>query len=150
MVVWTSLVHGAFCYDTESMDHGFYTKYGSVHTLLLLSLQLSGVRKEVQPIWEILSSTIVYHIWKAPCSLAFHQLKTPPTEVVSSIRLDIVHTLKGKWDGIVGDSEAKFAQQHEFLITRTTTPFMTSQLQHSLLAFSVAEMVVSPADHIEV
>ena len=98
------------------MDHGFYTKSGSVHTLPLLSLQFSRVRKEVQPIWEILSSTIVYHIWKARCSLVFHQLKTPPAEVVSNIWLDIVHTLKGQWDGIVGDSEAKIAQRSEFLI----------------------------------
>ena len=39
---------------------------------------------------------------------------------------DIVHTLKGQWDGIVGDSDAKISQRHEFLIVRTTTPFMTS------------------------
>ena len=62
MVVWTSLVRDAFHYDTEPMDHGFYTKYGSVCTLPLLSLQFSGVRKEVQPVREILSSTIVDHI----------------------------------------------------------------------------------------
>ena len=90
MVVWTSLVRDVFHYDNESMDHGFYTKYGSVHTLSLLSLQFSGVRKEVQSVWEILSSSIVYHIWKARCSLIFHQLKTPPAKVVSSIWLDIV------------------------------------------------------------
>ena len=101
------------------MDHGFYTKSGSVHTLPLLSIQFSGIRKEVQPIWEILSSTIVYHIWKARCSLVFHQLKTSPAEVVSNIWLYIVHTLKGQWDGIVGDSIAKIAQRHEFLSKET-------------------------------
>ena len=74
----------------------------------------------------MVSCTIVYHIWKARYSLAFHQLKTPPTEVVSNIWLEIGHTLKGQWDGIVGDSEAKIAQRHEFLIIWTTTPFMTS------------------------
>ena len=116
MVVWTSLVRDAFHYETESMDHEFYTKYGSVHTLPRLSLQVSGARKEVQPVWEILSSTIVYHICKARCSLVFHHLKTPLVEVISNIWLDIVHALKGQWDGIVGDSEAKIAQRLEFLI----------------------------------
>ena len=76
--------------------------------------------------WEILISIVVYHIWKVRCSLIFHQLKTPPAEVVSSIWLDIVHTLKGQWDGIVRDSEAKIAQRSAFLIIWTATPFMTS------------------------
>ena len=71
MVVWTSLVRDTFHYDTESMNHGFYSKYGNVHTLPLLSLRFLGVRKEVQTVWEILSSTTVYHIWKARCSLVF-------------------------------------------------------------------------------
>ena len=126
MVVWTSLVCEAFHYDTESMDHGFYTKSGSVHTLPLLSLQFTGTRKEVQPVWEILSSTTIYHIWKVRCSLIFHQLKTPLAELVSNIWLDIVHTLKGQWDGIVGDSDAKIAQQHEFITIWKVAPFMTT------------------------
>ena len=46
--------------------------------------------------------------------------------MVSNIWLDIVHTLKGQWDGIVGDSDANIAQRHEFLIIQTTTSFMTS------------------------
>ena len=46
---------------------------------------------------------------------------------MSSQMLEIVHALKGQWDGIVGDSEAKIVQQSEFLIIWTTTPFMTSK-----------------------
>ena len=82
--------------------------------------------KEIQPVWEILSSTTVYHIEKARCSIVFNQLKTSSSELVSNIWLDIVHTLKGQWDGIVGDFDAKIAQRHEFLIVWTTTPFMKS------------------------
>ena len=76
------------------MDHGFYTKSGSVHALPLLSLWLSKIRKEIQPIWEILSSTIVNNIKKAYCSLVFHQVKESPTELITNIWLDIVHTLR--------------------------------------------------------
>ena len=46
--------------------------------------------------------------------------------MVSNIWLDIVHTLKGQWDGIVRDSDAKISQQHEFPIVWIVTPFMTS------------------------
>ena len=58
-----------------------------------------------------------------------HRLKTPPAEVISNIWLEIVHVLKGQWDGIVGDSKPKMAQQHEFLIIWTTTPFLTSKYE---------------------
>ena len=63
-----------------------------------MSLQFSGLRKEVQPMWEILSSTTVYHILKARCSLVFHHMKTPPAEVISNIWLEIVHAWKGQWE----------------------------------------------------
>ena len=46
--------------------------------------------------------------------------------MVSGIWLDIVHTLKGQWDGIVGDSDAKIAQRSQFLGIWTATPFLTS------------------------
>ena len=41
--------------------------------------------------------------------------------------MDMVHSLKGQWDGIVGDFDAKTTQCHGFLSMRTTTPFMTSK-----------------------
>ena len=37
-------------------------------------------------------------------------------ELVTNIWLDMVHTLKGQWDGIVGDSNAKTAQRLAYLI----------------------------------
>ena len=74
MVVWMSLVRSIFHYDPESMDHGFHIKPGSVHALPLVSMQFLGIRKEIQPLWEILSSIVAYYIWKALCSLAFHQV----------------------------------------------------------------------------
>ena len=75
MVVWTLLVSSIFHYDAKSMDHGFHTNSRSVHVLLLVQMQFFGIRKEVQPLWEILSSTILYYIWKAQCSLVFHRVR---------------------------------------------------------------------------
>ena len=68
--------------------------------------------------------------------------------MVSNIWLDIVHTLKGQWDGIFGDFEAKIAQRVHYYLGSDSIHDI--QLRHSLLAFSATEMVVSPADHIEV
>ena len=65
-------------------------------------------------------------IWKVGCSLIFHHLETPPVELVSNIWLDVAHTLKGQWDGIVRDSDAKIAQRHEFITIWKATLFMAA------------------------
>ena len=93
---------------------------------------------------DIESSTTVYHIWKARCSLVFHELKTSPAELVSNIWLDIVHSLKDQWDGIVGDSYAKIANWHEFLIIRITTPYMTSNYDNPYWHFQPSKWLFPP------
>ena len=40
----------------------------------------------------------------------FHQVRISRVEVVCNIWLDMVHTLKGQWDGCVGGSDTKIAQ----------------------------------------
>ena len=112
---------------SEYVDQGYHTKSGCVHALPLVSVYEIFRDKEIQPLCEILSRTTAYYIWKALCSLAFHQVWASLTELVKSIWLDMVHTLKGRWDCIVGDSDDKFAQRHQFLILWTTTPLMTSK-----------------------
>ena len=46
------------------------------------------------------------------CSLVFCQVKASSAELVTNIWLDMVHTSKAQWDGIVGDSDAKTTQCH--------------------------------------
>ena len=56
-----------------------------------------------------------YYIWKAWCSLVFHQVRASPTLLVKSIWLDTLHTLKGQWDCIIGEFDDKVAQHYQFL-----------------------------------
>ena len=109
MVVWTSLVRSVYHYDVETRDHGFSTNSGIVHVLPLVSMQFLGRRKEMQPLWELLSTTTICYIGNARCSSIFHQVRISPVEVVHNIWLDIINTLKGQWDGFIGDSDTKIA-----------------------------------------
>ena len=76
-MVWISLVLSIFHYDVESMDHGFHTNSRSVHVLLLVQMQFFGIRKEVQPLWEILSSTKLYTTSGRPVALSFFMKLEP-------------------------------------------------------------------------
>ena len=123
--IWMSLLHSIFYYNAESMDHGFHTKSGSVHALPLMSMQLLGIRKEIQPLWEILSSTIAYYIWKARYSSIYHQIRGSRVEVVCNISFDMVHTLKGQWYDFNGDPYPKFAQCLQFISLWKDTPHLS-------------------------
>ena len=58
----------------------------------------------------------VSHIWHIKThTYHFHQVRASPIELVNNIWLDMVHTLKGQWDTIIGDSNDKVSQHHRFL-----------------------------------
>ena len=82
---------------------------------LLLSMQFLGRRKEMQPLWELLCNITIYYIWKASWSNIFHEARASLVEMVHNIWRDMMHTLKGQWGCLIGDSEAKVAQHHQFL-----------------------------------
>ena len=48
-------------------------------------------------------------------------------------------------DGIVGDSDAKIAQRHEFLIIWTNTPFMTSNYNTPYSHFQPSKWLFPPS-----
>ena len=73
-------VTSTFLCDIISMDRDFYTKFGTVRAFLLVSTRFVGIRKEIKSSRERLSGTTPYYIWKARCSLVFHQVRASPTE----------------------------------------------------------------------
>ena len=76
---------------------------------------------------QVVLLNITYGDQKAPCSLVFHQVKASPIELVSNIWLDMVHTLKGQWDCIIGDFDDKAAQRHPFYTLWKATPHLCPQ-----------------------
>ena len=122
IVVWPSLGHYVFHYDVESLDHAFRTCSGMVHVLPLVTSVFR--KKETQLLWELLSSTTICYILRACCSLIFYQVRVSPIEVVRNIWLDMIHTLKGQWDCLRGDSDTKTVQCLQFINLWEDTPIL--------------------------
>ena len=97
-----------------------------------------------------MSSTTTYYIWKARCSLVFHQVRASPVELVNNIWLDIVHTLKGKWDHIIGDSDDKTTQCHQFLTLWKATLLMSSKNGTPFRHFQAPRWFIPFAVHLEI
>ena len=55
------------------------------------------------------------HLWKAPGSLVFKQKRIPTVELVKTIWLQLVHTIKGQYDAIVGNSDVVMLKRSNFL-----------------------------------
>ena len=83
------------------MAHSFHTKSGSGLVLPFVSVQFLEIRKEVQPLGEILSTTTTYILDLDGSMLSSFS----STRLIKSFWLDMVHTLKGQWDCIIGDSD---------------------------------------------
>ena len=89
--------------------------------ILIIVKQISHV--EALQIWELLSSTTMWFIWKARCKKVFKGSKTPPAETVSAIWLELVLTLRSQFESIIGDSDVAEQRRLHFHKTWTPTPF---------------------------
>ena len=69
---------------------------------------------DINPLWELLSSTTLWVIWKSRCGMVMEGKHTPPVEAVKDIWSIVIHTLKGRYDSIKGDSENALKQRLTF------------------------------------
>ena len=95
MAMWSTLQPMVLSYELESVDKVICLTRG---TLSLVPMQqIVDVRyvKEMQPLWEILSSTTIWHIWNGHCALVLDNRATDNVVFVREIWFDIVLTLRG-------------------------------------------------------
>ena len=56
-------------------------------------------------VWETISSITLCVLWTSRCLRIFQQIQWNDVDVVNEIWLTLVHTLKGEFDAIKGDSD---------------------------------------------
>ena len=57
------------------------------------------------PVWEIVGSIVGWHIWTSRCAQTLGDQISSTTQTLADIWSTIIHTLKGHWDQIQGDSK---------------------------------------------
>ena len=113
------------------------------------------------------------YIWKGRCSSIFHQVRVSLVEVVRNIWLDMVHTLKGQWDYLIGYKPIKllnvsslllFGKILHFCAFKDGSPFwyfqpakVAQRLQYitlwkdtPLIYFKTSEMVVPSSNYLRI
>ncbi|MCO5568556.1 hypothetical protein L7F22_022255 [Adiantum nelumboides] len=79
--------------------------------------------QESDPRWELLSSLTLWFIWRARCCRSIEGQLEPPAETVRAIWQEILHTLRGCFERIQGDSDSATQRRLAFHSTWSRGPF---------------------------
>ena len=62
----------------------------------------------------MISSLVVWVLWKARCKCVFQKVKQNAVELVKEIWLMLLHTLRGQYEAIIGEPDVVFRKQQHF------------------------------------
>ena len=71
--------------------------------------------KAMQEVWELLCTTTMCFIWTARCAKVFGNTSGYPMESVGNVWMQMVHTLKGWYEEIKGETHVAVLQHLEFI-----------------------------------
>ena len=83
----------------------------------LPSRQVLEPTAERSEVWEILGSLTGWHIWKARCQVVFGGECLSVYATLAELWTSIIHSLRGRWDQVQGDSRARQELRLHFLLT---------------------------------
>ena len=69
---------------------------------------------EEDKVSTMISSLVVWVLWKARCKCLFQKVKQNVVELVTNIWLMLLHTLRGQYAAITGEPEVIFRKQQHF------------------------------------
>ena len=101
--------------------------------------------KAMQEVWELLCTTIMWFIWIVRCSKVFGNTIVHPVESVRNVWMQMVHTLKGRYDEIKGETNVAVLQRLEFIAYWKKAPFLKCKTH---VVLSTTNMVVPTTNHI--
>ena len=112
-------------YKSTTSSRALYTNEGRVHRTFLLPYACQVQEEEGNPMWELHCGITLWVIWKGRCIKVFTEKQVSSAEGIQEIWSEAVHTLKGQYDSIQGDSDATIMTRQNFLLTWSHTLFCT-------------------------
>ena len=74
-------------------------------------MEILSMLKATQEVWELLCTTTMWFIWIARCSKVFGNTIVHPVESVRNVWMEMVHTLKGRYEDIKGETNVAMLQR---------------------------------------
>ena len=84
---------------------------------------LDGGGENRDPHWELISSLALWFVWRARCRRVFEDRVVPPAETIRDFWLELIHTLRGQFDRMQGESDRAGRRREAFLRLWGHPPF---------------------------
>jgi hypothetical protein len=103
---WSSFDPDVMTYDSDMHSQAFYLDRSArrILTIPLHPFSSQECKDSFFPLWELLSVSTMWVIWKSRCAKIFDNKSTPPVDAVKEIWSIIIHTLKGHFDSLLDRS----------------------------------------------
>ena len=127
MVVWATVAQVVWPYEACPNDTIIRIQRGRIMAVQQSQMEAPYMLKTMQEVWELLCTTTMWFIWTARCSKVFGNTTIHPVESTRNVWMEMVHTLKGQYEDIKGETDVAVLQRLEFIVYWKKTPFLTIQ-----------------------
>ena len=128
-VAWSTLTGPALGYELSTDSIILQRHHHGFQRIQLTDPSFLPRGGESDPRWELISSFGLWFIWRAWCRWIFEGRPIPPPETVRDFWVELIHTLRGQYDQIQGNSDEMIQRRHAFLQQWGKGPFCTYSLR---------------------
>ena len=121
---WGTLSGPALGYETAADSIALLAQRGHLSPSPVPDFSTATWSREGDPRWELISSLALWFIWRARCRRIFEERPVPPAETVRDFWTELIHTLRGQYDRLQGDSDSMILRRLAFLRLWKSGPFL--------------------------
>ena len=132
-VAWSTLSGPALGYETTADSLALQAQRGHLLPIQPPDYSTTPWSGEGDPRWELISSLALWFVWRARCRRIFEARPIPPAETVRDFWMELIHTLRGQFDRLQGDSDSMILSQTRLLTPMEERPFLHCAAEHYAL-----------------
>ena len=110
-------------YESDLDNTAYFITKGKICFQPLMPFAGYKIEEQRNPLWGLMCGITLWVIWKCRCVKVFTGKAIPPAEGVKEIWSAIIHSLKGQYNSIKGDSDTAVRRRLSFLQSWASTPF---------------------------
>ena len=127
MVVWAMVAQMMWTYEACPNDMIIRIQRGRIMMVQRSHMEAPYMLKAMQEVWELLCTTRMWFIWTVRCSKVFGNTIVHLVESVQYVWMQMVHTLKGRYEEIKGETNVAVLQCLKFIAYWKNASFLTLQ-----------------------